>query len=268
MQDDVTLDGLRLLLVDDDVELCELLAAFLRDLRSEVQTAHSVAAAMARLDGPPFHLVILDVQLPDGSGFSIASHLRRYEPQTGVVMLTRLAEPSWQVAGFDIGADLYLPKPVSPDLLCAAVRSLASRLFYRQGEMKSNPNLPTLSPPGSWWLADNEWRLYAPDGQWVALNPAERSLVRALFAHARSVVTRKDLLAAMAGGDESFNEHRLDMLVHRLRRKIEANDLPRLPLQSVRGQGYVLMVDPEPSGRRVDERESARSGVAPEASDE
>lgn len=268
MHDDVTLAGLRLLLVDDDAELCELLAAVLRDMGSDVQTAYNVAAAMRGLDGAAFHLVILDVQLPDGSGFSIASHLRRHEPKTGIVMLTRLTEPSWQVAGFDIGADLYLPKPVSPDLLCAAVRSLACRLFYRQGEVKSNPNLPTLSPPGVWRLADNDWRVYAPTGQWIGLNPAERALLRTLFARARSVVTRKDLLGAMADGEENLNEHRLDMLVHRLRRKLETNDLPRLPLQSVRGQGYVLMVDPEPSGRRADEREPAGSGVVPESSDE
>ncbi len=228
MSDDATLSGLSVLMVDDDAELCELLADVLRTLGPDVQTAYSVTDAMARLDGPPFHLAILDVQLPDGSGFSIANHLRRHQPQTGVVMLTRLSEPSWQVAGFDIGADLYLPKPVSPDLLCAAVRSLAGRLFPRPDTSKSN-----------------DWRLYAPDGQWIALNPAERSLMRMLFSCARSVVTREDLLNAMTGDEESAAEQRLDVLIHRLRRKAETNGLPRLPLQSVRGQGYVLMLDAE-----------------------
>ncbi len=245
MSDDATLSGLSVVMVDDDAELCELLADVLRTLGPDVQTAYSVTDAMARLDGPPFHLAILDVQLPDGSGFSIANHLRRHQPQTGVVMLTRLAEPAWQVAGFDIGADLYLPKPVSPDLLCAAVRSLAGRLFPRPDTSTSNPNLRTWSPPGIWRLTDNDWRLYAPDGQWIALNSAERSLMRILFARARSVVTREQLLSAMTGDEESAGEQRLDVLIHRLRRKAETNGLPRLPLQSVRGQGYVLMLDAE-----------------------
>ena len=69
--------------------------------------------------------------------------------------------------------------------------------------------------------------------------------MRMLFSCARSVVTREDLLNAMTGDEESAAEQRLDVLIHRLRRKAETNGLPRLPLQSVRGQGYVLMLDAE-----------------------
>ena len=69
--------------------------------------------------------------------------------------------------------------------------------------------------------------------------------MRMLFSRARSVVTREELMTAMTGEEESAAEQRLDVLIHRLRRKAETNRLPRLPLQSVRGQGYVLMLDAE-----------------------
>ena len=228
------MQNMRLLLVDDDTELCGLLAPLLAALGPTVTCAHSIAEAMDELTRADFHLVILDVQLPDGSGFSIASHLHRHSPQTGIIMLTRLADPAWQVAGYDVGADVYLPKPISPDVLCAAVRSLAGRLH--QGMSAS------VSQTSHWRLEGDGWRLFAPDGRWVALNQAERVLARCFFSQAQRVVSRQELVRVLEQDDPGNDAQRLDMLIHRLRRKVEAAGLPRLPLQSVRGQGYVLMM--------------------------
>lgn len=228
------MEGMHLLLVDDDVELCALLVPVLASLGPRVSSANSVAAAVAVVDRGPVHIAVLDVQLPDGSGFSVASHLRRHSPGTGIVMLTRLSDPAWQVAGYDVGADVYLPKPISPDVLCAAVRSLANRL--QRGQAPGS-----LETEDGWALEGDGWRLVAPDGQWVALNQAERSLVQSLHARAGQVIARASLAAALVDDEPGADSQRLDMLVHRLRRKVEAAGLPRLPLQAVRGKGYVLM---------------------------
>lgn len=238
------LPGLHLLLVDDDAELCSLLAPVLGALGLQVHVANNVSQALDRVGRVDFLIAVLDVQLPDGSGFSIASHLRRYSPGTRVIMLSRLSDASWQVAGYDIGADVYLPKPVHPDLLSAAVRNLAARAGQEHADA---------TPPAvAWHLDGGGWRLRAPNGEAVNLNRAERALLRRLAASAHDIVSREDLIEALAQDEESADPQRLDMLFHRLRRKAVAHGLPSLPLQAVRGQGYVLMAsvtgsDPEPA---------------------
>ncbi len=231
MQDKHATTRLRLLLLEDDQELADLLAALLQEQGFEVRVATTVSQASRLIDQTPPDLAVLDVQLPDGSGFGIASQLRRNSPATGVVMLTRLTDPSWQVAGFDVGADVYLPKPVHPDVLVAAVRRLATR--------QAGVRAPAVV--ARWSLVEDGWRLQAPDGRSIALGAAERDVLRLLVAQAPERVARERLLAVMGEADAQAGGHRLDMLVHRLRRKIEAAGLAPLPLRVVRGFGYALV---------------------------
>jgi len=236
MQENMPQGPTRVLLVEDDAELRALLAGDLRAAGFHVDQAGSVVEAQRMLARARMAVVILDVQLPDGSGFAVASHLSRHRPGTGIIMLSRHGDPSWRVAGLDVGADVYLPKPLEGEVLCAAVRSLVRRLHAPAPE-------PTAEDDGGWLLGDDGWRLLAPGGAAVALGSGERVLLQALAAAAGRPVSRQSLQVALAedAGDEVFGSHRLDMLVHRLRRKVERAGLPPLPLRAIRGQGLVLL---------------------------
>ncbi|MBN8728704.1 MAG: response regulator transcription factor [Xanthomonadales bacterium] len=234
MQEDTLRGATRVLLVDDDGELRGLLAGELAANGFKVDEAGSVGEAQCLLAHGSISVAILDVQLPDGSGFAVASRLRKQQPETGIIMLSRHRSPAWQIAGLDVGADTYLPKPIEGAVLVAAVRSLLRRL--------QAPRVMEAEARG-WTFHDDGWQLVAPDGRSLALGAAERALLAALAARAGSTMARGDLLAALAAdsGEESFTSHRLDMLVHRLRRKVEESGLPPLPLKAIRGQGLVLL---------------------------
>lgn len=233
------LAGLRLLLLEDDAELRDaILAPALAALGLEVLAAGSVAEWRLAVGAGELHVAVLDVHLPDGNGFAVANELRHERPQAGVILLTRHTQPAWQVAGFHAGADVYLPKPVQVEVLCAAVQSLAGRLHL--GFPPGHARLPP------WTLAEAGWKLQAPDGRRVDLNAAERMVLERLFAEPGTVIERETLLAGLGqldGSSQPAEPHRLDMLIYRLRRKIEAARLPELPLRTVRGRGYVLAHD-------------------------
>jgi DNA-binding response OmpR family regulator len=235
MRNDTAPAGTRVLLVEDDAELRGLLAGELAAEGFPVDHAGSVAEARRVLSRAPIGVVVLDVQLPDGSGFAVASYLRKQRPATGIIMLSRLSDPAWQVAGLDVGADVYLPKPLDGEVLCAAVRSLARRLAVgpvSQGRVDD----------ASWTLGQEGWQLVAPDGCAIPLGSGERTLLQALCATPGRAISREALLAVLAtAAGEPFSSHRLDMLAHRLRRKVEQAGLPPLPLKAIRGQGMVLL---------------------------
>ena len=115
-------------------------------------------------------------------------------------------------------------------MLLAAVRRLRERVSA----------LAVSIEPSVWQLLDDGWTLRAPSAAKLELNELERGLLQCVFAGAGQVVERSDLSAKLTPLDESFTPQRLDMLVHRLRRKIEEQGFPELPLRAVRGQGYVL----------------------------
>lgn len=235
MREDMAPADTRVLLVEDDAELRGLLAGALAAEGFQVDHAGSVAEARRVLSRAPIGVVVLDVQLPDGSGFAVASYLRKQRPATGIIMLSRLSDPAWQVAGLDVGADVYLPKPLDGEVLCAAVRSLARRLAVDPGSHGQANEVP-------WTLGDEGWRLVAPDGRAIPLGSGERTLLQALCATPGRAVSRDTLLAALASAaGEPFSSHRLDMLVHRLRRKAAQAGLPPLPLKAIRGRGLVLL---------------------------
>lgn len=176
-------------------------------------------------------IVVLDVSLPDQSGFDVARHLRA-NSAIGIVILTGRATTADRVRGLDLGADAYLTKPIDAEVLCSTVRSVARRL---------DP-----SPPGqnlAWKLGADGWRLVSPRGTTIDLSATERQLLQLLFAAANTTVQRESLIAALTDDTNAFDPHRLDMVMHRLRRKLADAGMPPLPLHTVRGVGYVLVPD-------------------------
>lgn len=190
-----------------------------------------------------FDLVLLDVQLPDDSGFAIASHLRSLSPSIGIVMVTGLATAADRMRGLEAGVDAYLSKPVEMQELVATLRNLANRIQANgaDGDEPAEDKAPADSNRARGWSLDERgWRIRSPAGGEVVLSLAERQVMSALAARAGAPVSREELIARLADDVHDFDPHRLDMLVHRLRRKCLQQCGQELPLKSVRGIGYAL----------------------------
>lgn len=224
---------LHVTLVEDDVELRDaILGPALRAAGCSVAAAGSAAELYRALVERRPDVVVLDVSLPDGSGFDVARHLRA-NSNVGIIILTGRVTAADRVRGLDLGADAYLTKPVDAEVLCATVRSVARRLV---------PAAPVVAEVRKPWRLDADgWRLLAPEGAGTDLSATERTLMQLLFATANATVQRDTLIAALTDDANAFDPHRLDMVMHRLRRKLVDAGMPALPLHTVRGVGYVLV---------------------------
>lgn len=223
-----------ILVVEDDVGMREgVLIPGLRDAGFNVMGAGGAAEAYRCMLGRDFSLFVLDVDLPGESGLAIAKHLRTVT-EAGIV-LTGHKRKADHIYGLDEGADVYITKPIDIDMLIATVRSLLRRLDQidiLRGAEKPSP---------SWRLEMQDWNLASPRGAKVRLTYAERLLIAVLAASPGETVARDTIISKLARDIDDFDPHRLEMLVHRLRRKVLSATSEPLPLNAVRGVGYVLL---------------------------
>jgi two-component system copper resistance phosphate regulon response regulator CusR len=220
---------LRVLLVEDEVRLAETIARGLRQAAHAVDVADRLATARAKLDVERYDAVILDVNLPDGSGFGLISDLRRRAVPVPILVLTARDSLEDRVAGLDRGADDYLVKPFAFDELLARLRALQRRA------PESRP--PTVVVADL--TLDPATRSAVRNGRTIDLTTTEYALLEYLARHAGAVCGRAAISAAV--WDENYDpfSNIIDVYVSRLRRKV---DLPGLgPLiHTVRGAGYSL----------------------------
>jgi DNA-binding response OmpR family regulator len=229
----VAYDHLRVALLEDDELLRDrVLIPRLSEYGFAV-TGFPVAAGLhAHLESEIPEIVVLDVGLPDQDGFSVARQLRARFPEIGIVMLTAMGEISDRIRGLSDGADAYLSKPVEIALLAATLHSVARRVLSAAGN--------TATASGHWRLDVDGWCLLSPSGRSAALTATERRVLMRLFSAAGKLVTREQLIAAMTSNVYDFDPHRLDSLIHRLRKKVASACEDSLPLISVPGEGYVF----------------------------
>jgi DNA-binding response OmpR family regulator len=220
-----------LLLEDDALLRDRVLAPKLRQFGFEVMVAGRVAEMHGALSKRIPDIILLDVGLPDSNGFEVARKLRAERTQTGIVMLTGRSASADLVRGLSEGADAYLSKPVEIDVLVATLHSVARRLK------------PSAKIEGATWrLSNDEWFLLSPSGGKVKLSKTERLLLDTLMKQPNQVISRESLMASLTDDVAAFDPHRLDSLIHRLRRKVLAALGEPLPLDAVHGMGYVLAV--------------------------
>jgi len=224
-------DVLQVALLEDDALLRErILLPGLLNYGFAVTGMETAAELEQHLQGSAADIVVLDVGLPDADGFEVARQLRARFPDIGIVMLTGRGETPDRVRGLSQGADAYLAKPVEIDLLAATLHSLARRVQRLQSAPVAR----------DWRLDSNGWCLLSPAGDSIALTKGERRLLQPLFAAAGDVVARETLIAALTDNVHDFDPHRVDSMIHRLRRKVVAACGAQLPLQAVHGEGYVF----------------------------
>jgi len=220
-----------ILVVDDDARLRSLLARYLGEHGFRVTAAENAAEAREKLGFVKPDLMVLDVMMPGESGLSLAESLHRDRAQhIPVLLLTARGAPDDRVAGFEAGADDYLPKPFDPRELVLRMRALLRRAG--PGAAPSGP-----VPLGSATF-DPERGTLATTAGTIRLTGGEAALLGLLARKPNEVLSREEIAAAL-GMDEA-SERAIDVQVTRLRRKIETD--PREPrfLHTVRGRGYVL----------------------------
>lgn len=222
------------LLEDDDVLRERILAPGLARHGFEVTPLRTVAALSAAMRVQRFELIVLDIGLPDGDGFTLTQQLQSLRPAPGIVILSGRGDSPDRVRGLNEGADAYLVKPVEIEMLAATLFSVVRRMARLQGE--------GMAQAADWQLQDDGWCLFAPDGGAVPLTGSERRVMQHLWQARGRLVAREALLAAL-GGDlgMEIDPHRLDALLHRLRQKVQERTGAALPLKSVRGEGYLLV---------------------------
>ena len=222
---------IRVVLVEDDADLLDDIAFALRDEDLQVTACADGPALDRHLAGAGFDVVVLDIGLPGEDGLSIARRLRRTQPQLGIVMLTARTAASARVRGMEEGADAYLGKPVDLRELALVIRALARRLGV--GEAPSARTLTLL-------VAENA--LLTPAGLRVELTPSESLVLSRLSRASGRQATRRQIIEAFGAAYLDYDERRLEAIVSRLRRKLEAAGLAADTLRAVRGVGYVLQV--------------------------
>jgi two-component system response regulator CpxR len=220
----------RILLVDDDVELCELVQQFLEGEGFRVDVVHNGSEGLERARVSEHALVVLDLMLPGMSGLDVLRNLRR-ESRVPVLILTARGEDVDRILGLEIGADDYLPKPFNPRELVARVRAILRRAHDRGAEL------------GRIEVGDVEVDLGAHtvkrEGQPVELTAVEFSLLEHLLRSAGHVVSREQLAQEVLGRKFTAWDRSLDVHVSKIRKKLGERENGRERIKTVRGIGYI-----------------------------
>lgn len=221
----------RILVVEDEVAIQELLRYSLEQSAFEVRVVDTAEAALEEIRGQLPSMVLLDLMLPGMSGATLAKRLRG-EARTRelpIIMVTARADEADRVQGLDLGADDYVSKPFSPKELIARIRAVLRR---RAPHLAGDPVEigPVRLDPAS--------RSVTCDGQAVALGPTEFELLQYLMTHPNRALTRDQLLNALRGDHRFLEDRTIDVYIRRLRAGLgPAGDTM---IETVRGIGYKL----------------------------
>ena len=229
----------RVLIVDDDVELCELVAEYLEPEGFSVDVADDGLAGVERALADTYAIIVLDVMLPGINGFEVLRRIRA-KSRTPVLMLTARGADVDRIVGLELGADDYLPKPFNPRELVARIQAI----LRRTRDITSASAV--ISSPETLIVGDVRLntgaRTVLRGGESVELTAAEFDTLAVMLAKAGRVVSREELAEAALGRPLAPLDRSVDMHVSSLRRKLgsEVGGVERI--KTVRGTGYVYLV--------------------------
>lgn len=243
----------RVLIVEDERAIAESLAFALRRDGFEVYSAATLAAATQLLKEREAELVVLDLMLPDGSGFDLLAAIRASGQRLPVIILSSRDEEADRVAGLEGGADDYVVKPFSPREIVARVRAVLRRVRPLTGslaaaaEAEPAPPVAVAGPPSSQSSAlrvDAETRRASYAGVPLDLTRTEFDLLAGLLSAPERVWTRQQLLDRIFGAGYAVTDRTIDAHVKALRRKLAAAGADEL-IETERGVGYRLSAEPK-----------------------
>lgn len=226
--------ALRVLLVDDDTKLYELLASYLEQNGVNVTCASDGRKGLMALDAGVYDAVLLDVMMPGMDGLEVCRRIRA-KSNIPVLMLTARGDETDRVVGLELGADDYIPKPFSPRELLARLKAVLRR---------TSPEVVAERLVAGHIVADVPARRVQMESRELDLTGIEFDILVALMRRAGRVVPREALLSEAGRSDVVVGERTVDVHISHLRQKL--GDDPRAPrlIKTVRGVGYVLAKDP------------------------
>lgn len=236
----------RLLIVDDDSELVDMLEQYLEREGFETHSARDGHQALSTLAAASFDLLILDVMLPGKNGLELLRHITPQYPKLAVIMLTARGDAVDRIVGLELGADDYLPKPFDPRELSARIRAILRRRALAAGE----PHTPASEEPaggtrlGTLHL-DLARKQALTKGKALPLTAAEFRVLHCLLQSPATPVDRETLTLRALGRKLALYDRSVDTHVSNLRRKLELGGVTDVLIQSVRGAGYEIVERPE-----------------------
>ncbi|TBW38775.1 response regulator [Siculibacillus lacustris] len=224
-----------ILVVEDDPVGRQTLAAYLRKENHRVSEAENGAAMRRVFAAGDVDVVMLDINLPGEDGLSLLRELRR-QSEVGVIMVTGRDDDVDRIVALELGADDYVTKPYMMRELLPRTKNLARRVVAARAMAADEP----IKTFDGWTLDIPHWTLTAPDGEDVRLTRAEFELLATFVTHRGRVMTRDGLIDHVSHRERDPLDRTIDVLVGRLRRKIEKDPArPRL-IVTVHGVGYVF----------------------------
>lgn len=231
-----------ILVIDDDTAICELLRDVLAEHVFDVVVCHLGQQGVATVaQRPDIALVLLDMMLPDINGLQVLMQVQKIRPALPVVMLTGMGSESDVVVGLEMGADDYIGKPFNPRIMVARLKAVLRRSGALAGDVRSGQGAG-ISFNG-WRLDTERCELFDPSQNAVVLTQGEYGLLLALAQNARRVLSREQLLELTHSESTEVFDRTIDVLIMRLRRKIEINPHQPTLIKTLRGLGYVFAAD-------------------------
>lgn len=227
----------RVLIVDDDKKLCRLVRDYLEPMGYDVEVAHTGPSGLEKAGGGGFDVMILDVMMPGMDGFEVLKTLRK-ESDMPVLMLTARGDETDRIVGLEIGADDYLPKTFSTRELLARLRAVTRR-YAKSGKPEARVTAGNTLAAGGLVLQPDS-RTARIDGRRLELTPVEFDLLVCLVKTPGRVLTRDQLLDAVAGRSYEAFDRSIDVHISSLRRKLgDSGRSPRF-IKTVRSAGYMF----------------------------
>ena len=233
----------RLLVVDDDLRLRDLLNQYLTEQGYSVDTVADATEMDRKLTRNHYALMVLDLMLPGEDGLAICRRLRGNGQNIPIVMLTAKGDEIDRILGLEMGADDYLPKPFNPRELLARINAVLRR----------KSTVPAAAPDAEQGLVefadfrlDLATRQLSKQGDLISLTSGEFALLKIFTAHARQPLSRDQLMHLVRGREHEAFDRSIDVQISRLRKLIEADPAKPCLIQTIWGFGYVFVPDGTP----------------------
>jgi DNA-binding response OmpR family regulator len=229
-----------ILLIDDDVALCELVTEYLEPLGFHVEALHRGDTGAKRALNGQHSIVVLDVMLPGLNGFDVLRQIRALS-KIPVLMLTARGDDVDRIVGLEIGADDYLPKPFNPRELAARIRAILRRTSSKEGAESARIAVGDLE-------IETGTRLVRRAGKVVDLTAVEYDVLEKLLRAAGRILTREELSKQVLGRSSSPFDRSIDMHISNLRKKLGHRVGESERIKTVRGVGYIYAQTANPDG--------------------
>ena len=230
----------KILIVEDDDRLSRLIGRYLERADFITEMASNGIELHERLKSDTFSLILLDIMLPGKSGLVLAQEIRQ-SSDIPIIFLTAKSDVSDKVNGLDIGADDYITKPFEEEELLARIQSVLRRAYLK----KSEPVIASTSQIyfAGWRLNTINQTLSSPQGTLIDITSSEYQVLAGLTKHNSTVLSREEILTMISDREWSPLDRSADMIISKLRKKIELDPKNPVLIKTIRSKGYQLTAD-------------------------